>query len=236
MSLLRNSTTKRPEHMNVGMHHGVGKIKTSETERYQTASQNMKKNPRNIQVAMDAAFGNASGGALGSKFDEFVDELFADCSKSDIANFMRIAGKRSRNNTALHMIRRLPDLSRKLDSMESSVWSYREISNIIYGLQCCKESDEGYLTIMLTMSKIATLTAMRGEMIQSQSLSMLLYGLRSNKFKQTESRELLSCLHKIAVNCKEPLSAQAVGNALYGLQGMSSDDADVRLLVRALSG
>ena len=73
-------------------------------------------------------------------------------------------------------------------------------------------------------------------MIQSQNLSMLLYGLRSNKFKQTESKKLLSCLHEIAVNCKEPLSAQAVGNALYGLQGMSSDDADVRSLVRALSG
>ena len=36
--------------------------------------------------------------------------------------------------------------------------------------------------------------------------------------------------------CSEPLDAQAVGNALYGLQGMSSDNEDVRLLVRALSG
>ena len=236
VSLLRSNTTKYPAQMDVGMHHGVGKIKTSETKRYQTASQNTKKNPRNIQVAMDAAFGNASGGALGSKFDTFVDELLADCSKSDISNFMRIAGKRSRKNTASHMTRRLPDLSRKLDSMVSSEWSYREISNIFYGLQCCKESDDSYLTIMLTMSKIATRSAMRGEMIESQSLSMLLYGLRSNKFKQTESRKVLSCLHKIAVNCKERLSAQAVGNALYGLQGMSSDDADVRSLVRALSG
>ena len=236
VSLLRYNATKCPEQMNGGMHHGVGKIKTSETKRYQTASQNMQKNPRNVQVAMDAAFGNASGGALGNKFDAFVDELLVDCSRLDIANFMRIAGKRSRNNTALHMIRRLPDISRKLDSMVSSVWRYREISFIIYGLQCCKESDDGYLTIMLTLSKIATRTAMRGEMIQSQNLSMLLYGLRSNKFKQTESRELLTCLHKIAVNCKEPLSAQHVGNALYGLQGMSSDDADVRSLVRALSG
>ena len=36
-------------------------------------------------------------------------------------------------------------------------------------------------------------------------------------------------------NCGEPLSAQAVGNALYGMQGMSSDDADVRSLVRAMT-
>ena len=135
VSLQRNNTTKCLELMDVGMHHVVGKVKTSDTKRYQTASQNIKKYVPNIQVAMDAAFGNASGGELGSKFDAFVDELLVDCSKSDIANFMRIAGKRSRNNMALHMIRRLPDLSRRLDSMVSSVWSYREISNIIYGLQ-----------------------------------------------------------------------------------------------------
>ena len=32
------------------------------------------------------------------------------------------------------------------------------------------------------------------------------------------------------------MKAQAVGNALYGLQGMSRDNEDVRSLVRALSG
>ena len=236
VSVLRHKSTCPQEHTDVGTHHREQKIEMRETKRHQTAPQKEKKYAPNIQVAMDAALGNASGGALGSKFDAFVDELLADCTKSDIANFMRIAGKRSRNNTALHMIRRLPDIATKLDSMASSVWSYREISFTIYGLQCCRESDDGYLMIMLTMSKIATWTAKRGEMIQSQNLSMLLYGLRSNKFKQRESKKMLSCLHKIAVNCKETLNGQAVGNALYGLQGMSSDDEDVRSLIRALSG
>ena len=39
-----------------------------------------------------------------------------------------------------------------------------------------------------------------------------------------------------AQRCNELLNGQEVGNALYGLQGMSSDSADVRSLVRALSG
>ena len=33
----------------------------------------------------------------------------------------------------------------------------------------------------------------------------------------------------------EPLDEQAIGNALYGLQGMNSDSADVKLLLRAFS-
>ena len=208
------------------------------TKRPQTPSQERAAygQHENIQAVMDAAFGNTAGAALGAKFDVFVDNFLPKCSKFDIASFIRIAGKKSRNNTSSHMIRRLPDIARKLDSMASSTWKYKDIAFIMYGLQSCKESDDGYLTIMSTMSKIVTRTAERDEAILSQSLAMILYGLRSNKFKQKESREMLSCLHRIAIKCQEPFGAQAVGNALYGLQGMSSDNAEVRSVVRALSG
>ena len=64
----------------------------------------------------------------------------------------------------------------------------------------------------------------------------MLYGLRSNRFKHQKSKKMLSCLPRIVEKCREPLDAQAVGNALYGLQGMSSDDADVRSLVRVFAG
>jgi ribonuclease HI len=40
----------------------------------------------------------------------------------------------------------------------------------------------------------------------------------------------------MAIKCQEPFGAQAVGNSLHGLQGMSSDNAEVRSLVQALSG
>ena len=89
---------------------------------------------------------------------------------------------------------------------------------------------------MATMSKRAARTVLRKESSSSQSLSMMLYGLRSNRFKHQKSKKMLSCLPRIVEKCREPLDAQAVGNALYGLQGMSSDDADVRSLVRVLAG
>jgi hypothetical protein len=50
----------------------------------------------------------------------------------------------------------------------------------------------------------------------------------------TEVRELLSVLRVKVSECREPLSAQAVGNALYGLQGMSSDSTEVRELLSVL--
>jgi len=35
--------------------------------------------------------------------------------------------------------------------------------------------------------------------------------------------------------CSEPLSAQAVGNALYGLQGCSSEHVEVRSVLKGLT-
>ena len=83
---------------------------------------------------------------------------------------------------------------------------------------------------------MARRTFLKNNAIDSLSLALILYGLKSNKFKEEESRGMISCLPRIVEKCSEPLSAQNVGNALYGLQGMSSDDKVVRLLVRALSG
>ena len=71
--------------------------------------------------AIHALFANAAGDAFGTEFDTFVDELLPDCSIEEIANFVRVAGKKSRDNTALHMMRRLPDIASKLDSLASDL-------------------------------------------------------------------------------------------------------------------
>ncbi len=46
---------------------------------------------------------------------------------------------------------------------------------------------------------------------------------------------MLSALAAKVRDCREPLSAQEVGNALYGLQGCSSDRAEVREVLSALA-
>ena len=50
-----------------------------------------------------------------------------------------------------------------------------------------------------------------------------------------EVRDVLSALAMKVDSCKEDLNAQALGNALYGLQRMSSDHVEVRDVLSALS-
>ena len=57
--------------------------------------------------------------------------------------------------------------------------------------------------------------------------------LSRDKFVPDKSGTLkrtVSCLPRIVEKCSEPLSAQNVGNALYGLQGMSSDVEECSLI------
>ena len=234
VSLLRRQARSGPLPTDVGFFGRVKKISTCQQP--STSPRGPKKLGSPSREAIDALFADTAGGALGAKFDAVVDKVLPGCSIVEIANFVRIAGKKSRDNTASHMMRRLPDIASNLDLLASSAWKYKEISFILYGLQSCKESNDGYLRIMMTMSRIAVSTVLRKESISSQNLSMILYGLRSNKFKHKESKEMLSCLPRIVEKCTEPLNAQAVGNALYGLKGMSSDNAEVRSLVRVLVG
>jgi hypothetical protein len=49
-------------------------------------------------------------------------------------------------------------------------------------------------------------------------------------------RDMLSALAGTMAGCKEVLKAQHVGNALYGLQGMSSEHVEVRDMLSALAG
>lgn len=88
---------------------------------------------------------------------------------------------------------------------------------------------------MLTMSKIATRTLLENDAVNAGSLSMILCGLRCNKFNFSKSKMMLSCSHKIVEQCRDQLDAQVVGDALYGMQGMSSDNEDLRSLLRALT-
>ena len=50
-----------------------------------------------------------------------------------------------------------------------------------------------------------------------------------------EWTQMLRALTAQVSSCNEPLKPQEVGNALYGLQGMSSKSSEVRKMLRAIS-
>ena len=169
------------------------------------------------------------------KCEEFVTIWLPHSTVNSLSLFMRSAGKRSKNKSYTFLKQNLPHIARKLERLQTSSWNFRTFSGIIFGLHCQNEADNGYRDIMSTMSKIATKIAYRGYSMDRKALSMILYGLRSNKFHSEESMMMLATLPSMLKCFHESPDSQGIANALYGLQGMKSNNAQVLLLLSALT-
>ena len=74
-------------------------------------------------------------------FNKFIIEDLQDCNISNIARFMRLAGKKSKSKSNDYLRGHLPLIASRLRTSISSSWTYMNISNIIYGLQCLPSTE-----------------------------------------------------------------------------------------------
>ena len=135
----------------------------------------------------------------------------------------------------MHLKRLLPSIASRI-GVFTSTWNLRDISAILYGLQCLREDDDGNLDILAVMTKALNESIVIGNAASAQSIAITLLGMQNNKLKERQSIELLRSITIMIKSCKESLSAQNVGNALYGMLSMSSDHGEVRSMISALSG
>ena len=143
----------------------------------------------------------------------------------EISDFMRITGKKSRNKTRLHLKRNLPAIASRIKKLPTVSWRYRDISAVVYGLQCLREDDDGYLAVVAAMTAALVKSNQSREAVPFKSISMAMIGLQKNKLRARQSVELLNSIMIMTKSCHESPDAQEVGNALHGMQSMSSDHA-----------
>lgn len=171
--------------------------------------------------------------------DNFIRFDLHKCSNTNIADLMRISCKASKKNRNTgYLSKHLPLIASQLDVLSSSAWSFRDISAVIYGLQCIDVQTEGLLDIFSIMTTVAANSVKSFNGIQSleaRHISMMLLGFQNMNSEEKAVLDLLAVASKMTSSCKEKFSAQAIGNAIYGLQGMSSDAKEVQDLLSALS-
>jgi len=131
----------------------------------------------------------------------------------------------------------MKDMKRRIESMNELTKRVIDTSSsiIILHLLYCSSKKR----LKMTFQNIVDVTvALRNDkkLISIIPLTKGLMSLKSFKCRSKEELNLLSILTEKLKQCKEPFSAQAIGNALYGMQGMSSEYEEVRILLRALCG
>jgi hypothetical protein len=216
---------------------GGGEDQVSELSTRDRKSNAPRNQPKPTQIEIDAIFNDRHLETVNNRFDSFIAEKLSKCSIPDIARFIRLSGNKMNKSLSKRLRRHLPAIALQLHSMSHVPWKMMHISFVIYGLQCFQETDDGYLDILATMSKLATKTLDKDEKarLDPRDISMLLQGLQNNRCAEEESRELVLCIARMLRSSPESFEGQAIGNALYGLQNMNSDSAEVLSLIAALT-
>ena len=199
-------------------------------------SKSLRRSPSDFNTHITSMCSSSSSDGGCSAVDAFVKGWLPGCTVREISDFMRITGKKSRNKTRLHLKRNLPAIASRIKKLPTVSWRYRDISAVVYGLQCLREDDDGYLAVVAAMTAALVKSNQSREAVPFKSISMAMIGLQKNKLRARQSVELLNSIMIMTKSCHESPDAQEVGNALHGMQSMSSDHAEVRSMVSALSG
>jgi hypothetical protein len=168
--------------------------------------------------------------------DKFINEHLAICSPGNVSDMMHTTVKVTKKNPELFLLsEHLPAIAKRLKEANPGDWRFRDISTIMYGLQCSKDSDIGVIEVLTVITAAAERGVTESLPVTSQDASMMLLGLRKISCGHEASRKLLSVILKIIQSCTDHYDEQNIGNSLLGLQGMSSDYLEVRLLLNALT-
>ena len=149
------------------------------------------------------------------------------------AVFVRYGGVSGKGNKSV-LRKHLPALARHLEHLPSDEWTLTNISDIIRGLQCLEENDDGYLYVLSTMSKMATACIKKGNTASHLNLSSLFLGLQRNVYERRMSRKFRQIMIIMVQTCEETLSGESIGNIMHGLKAMSSTCSEVLQLISAL--
>ena len=186
-----------------------------------------------------------------SEVTAFVETNLHICTNRNIADLMSKSGKVSRRNRKTSYLQQhLPAIALRIKELILLPWSYRDICNVVYGLQCMTESDHGVLDILESMKIAANKNKNNlksesdtgtgtgtgtGSQIEGREISLMLYGIRKLTSKNRIVKEFLSEIAELTKMSSTVFETQSIGNALYGLQGMNSDCTEVRAMVSALA-
>ena len=138
---------------------------------------------------------------------------------------------RSEHAEVRALVRVLATLIRRSDAAMRP----QEVANALYGLQGMSDKHEEVRELLVALEeKVLRSRAGDGGSLGPTELGASLYGFQRMSGDCPEVRALLAAVTTKMLNFKMRLNAQAVGNALWGLQGMGSGLAEVRHVVQVL--
>lgn len=133
------------------------------------------------------------------------------------------------NNLLLSLIDKMDDAIEQA----GYVFSPSSVASAIYGLQGLSADSASVKRILVTLT-YALRASFDSAPLDGQSIGNILFALQNMTTRSYQVRRLLVVVAEGISTSNCTINPQVVGNALYGMQGFSSDVSEVRKVLRAL--
>jgi hypothetical protein len=153
--------------------------------------------------------------------DGIIKAELATLNKYDLVQFLLKSVKFSKKNRRIEIVQRhLVGIQICLSRFPTSSWTGKDVALVMNSLQAVRNDDASVNDLLVLMKTIMneSLKVTGPQSLNSQGFAMIIYGLRRMNSDSGTICSLLSALVPKVDSCVEIFSAQAVGNALYGMQ------------------
>ena len=188
--------------------------------------------PKEIRKMIDGLCDDLTDKMLDFRIVSFFSRWLSKCSVEDTAALFQVF-KLLQTKTDLGYY--TPALALHLESLSCSSWTYRDISEVMDGLQYLRETGDRYQTIIRIMAKVISDTAERGEVALRTDVRRAMEILRDIELSDEGSLELVSSMAQMVDSCHEGFDPETLQNTMIVFQGMSSKDPEVELLLSAMA-
>ena len=165
---------------------------------------------------------------------DFFENRLDECNIANFAILVRLSGRISDSGSNIILKDHLPMVAERLATLQSGIWSFNDISQLLFGLQTFTVNNQGYLHILSTMESITGASLGRAGSVSIKNISMSLYCFRDKKCFERESHDMLGMVARMIRHCDKPFDSADVSAALYCLSKMNSENAEVRKVLSAL--
>jgi hypothetical protein len=189
-------------------------------------------NPKAVRNMIDGLCDDVSDKMLDLRIVSFFSQCLPKCTVEDTAALFQVL-KHLRTKTDLGYY--TPALALHLESLSCLPWTYRDVSEVIDGLQHLEGTGIRYQTIIRIIAKIVSDTAGRGEIARRSDVQRAIEVWKHIELGDESTLELLSSMALMVDSCREQFDPETLQSTMIVFQGMSSKDEEVELLLSAMA-
>lgn len=216
----------------------LGKLRAKDSSRWLSSLAQTPKVPSGSQSAIVEArialFSKGVESVSAHDYDKFIERWIPNADVTGISNFIRLGGMKQ-GQPIEHYRRNLPVLASRIKLLTRSKWQSKQYSFVIFGLWYLEEVDNGFESIISSMTVVLQNALENNQTPLQIDVSMILQGFHSNRCNSATSKHFLTVLAKLMGRCKDAPTPKSICNALPSLIKMTSDSPEVRILLISIT-